>query len=654
MNNFTKKTFLLICIIALIALFSGCSKEDNDKKPSDSAKETTNNNTTVDTTNLKGGPTDSTLPVMVIESDTNYNHVTREYSNATFSISGTSYDNIESSYTGAMELKLRGNSTTERPKKPFKVKFDQKLNLFGMGENKHWVLLANDIDHTHLRNKLLNDFSGDMGDDVYMESTFIDVYYNNEYVGIYQLCEHIRVGKTRINIADIDDVVEDISKAITQEKGENKEFKNGLETALQQDYTWLDEPHSFKYNNVSYQVPDSIDIPKTTGGFVLEMDFYSMDDDSVASILTPYRQPFYFNTPEPSEPNAFKNTSLYKYASSYITSFEYALHSDDFFFNNDYVHYNVAHRNRFDWHNGWNSAQYDIVTYTDDENNGKHYSELFDMNSLVNNFIFCEYAMNWDSMKNSFHLYKDIDEIAYFGPQWDFDWAWGNKNMYSIDTFVTDQWHTGNIYFSNEQYYQSVQWNTQLIRDPYFLVRAYEKYKEIRPTLIEDMNKNIDSYVTYLSNSAAANDARWEQTYHQYRGEDFETSISSMKNFIDLRVTWLDTQFADIDKLVQSLNCYKKSDKITIDPISSDEVIVSISDDTVRNVTFQFNGIHHYDVAVTNGKASIKIPSKALTNDNKLNVVEVKAKDANNNYIYDLTNSKKGIYNLTISSFATF
>ena len=44
------------------------------------------------------------------------------------------------------------------------------------------------------------------------------------------------------------------------------------------------------------------------------------------------------------------------------------------------------------------------------------------MDSLVNNFIFCEFAMNWDSMKNSFFLYKDIDGLAKIGPQWDFDW----------------------------------------------------------------------------------------------------------------------------------------------------------------------------------------------------------------------------------------
>ena len=60
---------------------------------------------------------------------------------------------------------------------------------------------------------------------------------------------------------------------------------------------------------------------------------------------------------------------------------------------------------------------------------------LFDMDSLVTNFLFDEYAMNWDSMKNSFFFYKKVDELAKFGPQWDYDWCWGNVNMFNIDTF---------------------------------------------------------------------------------------------------------------------------------------------------------------------------------------------------------------------------
>jgi len=54
-----------------------------------------------------------------------------------------------------------------------------------------------------------------------------------------------------------------------------------------------------------------------------------------------------------------------------------------------------------------------------------------------------------------------------------------------------------NNYFTNEQYYQSVQWNRYLVRDPYFLMLAYHRYHEIRPTVIEDIIKDgglLDEY----------------------------------------------------------------------------------------------------------------------------------------------------------------
>lgn len=39
-------------------------------------------------------------------------------------------------------------------KKPYKIKLDKKADLFGMGKNKHWVLLANYYDNSLVRNRL--------------------------------------------------------------------------------------------------------------------------------------------------------------------------------------------------------------------------------------------------------------------------------------------------------------------------------------------------------------------------------------------------------------------------------------------------------------------------------------------------------------------
>ena len=120
-------------------------------------------------------------------------------------------------YDGKIGIKLRGNSTARWDKRPFKIKLDTKTNLLGIdkeGPNKHWVLLANYIDPTLMRNKIINDFSYAIGMEYYMASENVVLIYNGKYYGVYQLCEHIRVDETRVNIFDCEEYAETAAKTI--------------------------------------------------------------------------------------------------------------------------------------------------------------------------------------------------------------------------------------------------------------------------------------------------------------------------------------------------------------------------------------------------------------------------------------------------------
>ena len=50
------------------------------------------------------------------------------------------------------EIKVRGNATKDYAKKPFQIKLDTKTDLYGMGESKTWILLANYDDQSLIRN----------------------------------------------------------------------------------------------------------------------------------------------------------------------------------------------------------------------------------------------------------------------------------------------------------------------------------------------------------------------------------------------------------------------------------------------------------------------------------------------------------------------
>ena len=104
---------------------------------------------------------------------------------------------------GAMEIRGRGNTTWEMPKKPYRLKLAVSTSLLGMPANRHWVLLANFSDKSMLRNDLSFELGRMMGMPWVPRSRFVDVQVNGRYDGVYQLTEHVRIGADRVNIPEM-------------------------------------------------------------------------------------------------------------------------------------------------------------------------------------------------------------------------------------------------------------------------------------------------------------------------------------------------------------------------------------------------------------------------------------------------------------------
>jgi CotH kinase protein len=104
---------------------------------------------------------------------------------------------------GATEIRGRGNSTWEMPKKPYRLKLAASTSLLGMPANRHWVLLANYADKTMLRNDVAMALSRMLGMAWTPRSEFVDLRVNGEYLGVYQLTEHVRVAPDRVNIPEM-------------------------------------------------------------------------------------------------------------------------------------------------------------------------------------------------------------------------------------------------------------------------------------------------------------------------------------------------------------------------------------------------------------------------------------------------------------------
>ena len=98
------------------------------------------------------------------------------------------------------KIRGRGNSTWGMPKKPYRIKLDEKVDLFGSPGDKDWILLANYSDKTLLRNIIAMEISRICGMAWTPRMLSVDVYLNQEYIGVYTFCDHKEVAKDRVNI----------------------------------------------------------------------------------------------------------------------------------------------------------------------------------------------------------------------------------------------------------------------------------------------------------------------------------------------------------------------------------------------------------------------------------------------------------------------
>jgi len=499
----------------------------------------------------------SSLPVIYISTKDGVGD--EDYKSATWEMQGSKEFelNEDNTYEGIIQIKLRGNSTRYRPKAPYKIKLDKKTDLMNLGKSKHWVLLADDIDHTLYRNKLVMDFALNLGLEATSKSEKVVLILDGDYKGVYTLCEHVRVGKNQVNVFDWEELAEDLAEEMEPDVKENysgewtETESEYLKRYVCADLGWLSEPYELSYKNNTYKVTDYIEIPQIDGGFLLEADFYA-NPDSYNSVETNYLQPFYFNTPE----KAYTNEELKSYTMKYIQAFEYALHSEDFVYHEKETHYRMSRNGSFNFSTGWKGTETE-TDFSAPEYDGWKYDDFFDMDSLVNYYIVTEFTKNWDSMKNSLFLYKDNGKKAVIGPAWDYDWAFGNINMYEIDTYFPTGWHTSDINFTREQHYQQYNWYRYLVKDPVFVQKVYERWQEIRYSLIENMIKEggeLDAWHDLMLDAGKKNDKRWKFSYSQYHSVGYEESWENLVTFINTRVSWLDEQFKDYETLYKSLN----------------------------------------------------------------------------------------------------
>jgi hypothetical protein len=158
-------------------------------------------------------PVTNKLPILSISTANGARITSKEvYVPASLALTDTSGATL---LQASLEIRGRGNTTWELlPKKPYRLKLTTASSVLGMPSNRHWVLLANYSDKTLLRNDITFALSRMAGMAWTPRSQFVQLRVNDQYDGVYQLAEHVRVGTDRVNIQEMK-VADTSASAIT-------------------------------------------------------------------------------------------------------------------------------------------------------------------------------------------------------------------------------------------------------------------------------------------------------------------------------------------------------------------------------------------------------------------------------------------------------
>lgn len=182
------------------------------------------------------------LPLVKIETSDSAEISSKEewLKDATLSIEGAGLDSWNISEPIMTSIRGRGNSTWGQPKKPYALKLNKKKSILGMPEHKRWVLIANYLDNSFIRNEMAFYLSEIFELDYTVHGKYVDLILNGEYKGLYWFGEAIKPDANRVNINDG-------SKNISDD--EDKDYLIEMDV-------YYDEPVKFKSSirNLPYMI----------------------------------------------------------------------------------------------------------------------------------------------------------------------------------------------------------------------------------------------------------------------------------------------------------------------------------------------------------------------------------------------------------------
>ena len=359
-------------------------------------------------------------------------------------------------------IRLRGNSTCRSPKKPFRIKFNSKQNLLGLNGGakcKSWVLLAEYLDDSFIRNATAHSLASILLEEYSTDWCYVNLYVNNEHLGVYVLCEQSQINEHRVDI---------------EEAGADS-------TELQSGYLFELEGGN-PPDTRPYIIYDHFEI----------LHFYSGNPHSYVTTNTGKYGKLYFE---------FKNDDLspeqVAYATKYFQSiFDVLCYAT---FKGEY--YAIDRE----------TAE---LIPSDATTAEEAISAVIDVESVARMYILGELMCNNDEHYKSFYFWFDLSEGGTgkltFGCPWDYDGA--------TVVWATENWQPTNKYFSAKRQvlYAAITYNE------FFRVRVRELWEEFYALTngFEDVLSVMDRTSDYYEQDFEADAKLWKPNHPQKEWKD--------------------------------------------------------------------------------------------------------------------------------------
>ena len=436
----------------------------------------------------------SQIPALFLEVDGKM--LTKVNSNKKFEITDgrAVYEEADGSvsYDGALEqMKCRGNNSFLYGKKPYQIKLKEKTSLSGMNRGKTWVLLANWVDISLLRNQIMLDLSRAAGLKYAVGCVQADVWINGSYNGLYLMTEKIQIGKGRIDITNLEKATKKVNPDPFDAGEEQTEKPAGL--LLLRSY------------------PDVKDPEDITGGYIFTVEKHAR--------LRDYKRPGFKTMNQLSvrikEPT-YPSKGQARYLADRVSEMQQALLAPD----------------------GINPET------------GKAYQEYLDETSFAKKLLIEDFCKNYDLAGGSQFMYKDSDlkdPLIYAGPAWDYDLSCGNmvdRGEAPGTPYVTVYRRESNLYWMlyNHESFRKL---TGLIwqRDFRPAVEVLLGQREAEP---DGIVRSLDEYKERISASADMNYKRWlvnKEATQLNAGVSFDHAVEYLRNWIARRAEWMNSEY---------------------------------------------------------------------------------------------------------------